>query len=78
MKKPYAIYKQPRLKGTTKWTLHRKYDSMSKANQAWTDLIKTPRKLRYYAYVVYPVLDHAAREVVIKPEYNEEFRRMAR
>jgi len=78
MTKTFAIYRQPMKAGNNKWSLHGKYDTMSQCVQAWTDLIKKPRKLRSHRYVVLPLLDPKARHVMIKPEHNEEVLRMSR
>lgn len=78
MKKIFAIYRQGRLIESDKWTLHAKYETMSRAVQAWTDLIKVPRAKRFNRYVVLPLLDPKLKHIQIKPEHNEEVLKMSR
>ena len=76
--KIFAIYRQPVKVESNKWSLHGKYETMSAATQAYLDLLKRPKKERYYRYVLYPLLDPKARHIMIKPEHNEAFLRMSR
>ena len=67
--KPYAIYKHnTRIDEKELWHLHRKYDDISKAKQAYADLIRKPRKLRVWVYVLLPTIHHSARAILLKED----------
>lgn len=54
------------------WNLHRKYDTMDKAVQAWTSLVSTPRRNRTNIYTILPVLDQHKKTILIKSEHRKE------